>query len=107
MKLDLALPLFSLVDRAKIDPEKSDLADLAGEIGAFLTERHAIEHEAVSIEGGVSRMHSDSLFLVLLGVPENSWPAFLALAETQRAKPFVFRSEADGRFSLHPLGRHA
>lgn len=105
MKLDLALPLFALIDRKKVDPEKSDLAELAGHLGEHFMEAHGIVHEAVSIEGGNTRGGSGELYFVMLGVPQESWPAFLALAEVQRAVPFVFRAEADGRFSLHPLNR--
>lgn len=105
MKLDLALPLFALIDRKKVDPEKSDLARLAEQLGEHLMTAHGIVHEAAAIEGGEARGGAGELYLVLLGVPRESWPAFLALAEVQRAIPFVFRSEEDGRFSLHPLNR--
>lgn len=104
MKLDLALPLFALVARDKVDPEQSDLSDLAGRLGAVLEDQHGIAHEAVSIEGGAAGTGSAALYLVLIGVPQASWPAFIALAEVQKAQPFVFRPEPDGRFSLHPLG---
>ena len=105
MKLDLALPLFALIDRQKVDPDKSDLAQLAEQLGAHIGESHGIEHEAVAIEGGPGRGDSSALYLVLLGVPESSWPAFLALAEVQRAQPFAFRTDGSGRFTLHPLGK--
>ncbi len=104
MKLDLALPLYALIDRTKVDPEKSDLAELAGKLGDHFAETHHIEHEAVTIEGGTGRGTSSALYFVMLGDPQTSWPAFLALAEVQRAQPFAFRPEEDGRFSLHPLG---
>lgn len=106
MKLDLALPLFALVARDKVDPEKSDLGDLASHLGAHLENTHGIAHDAVAIEGGSTAAGSPALYLVLLGVPQPSWPAFLALAEVQKAQPFVFRrDDADNhRFSLHPLG---
>jgi len=105
MKLDLALPLFALIDRDKVDPDRSDLAALAGRLGAHLETAHGIAHEAIAIEGGTTASGTPALYLVLLGVPQDSWPAFLALAEIQKSKPFVFRREGDeGRFSLHPLG---
>lgn len=104
MKLDLALPLFALVDRDKIDPERSDLAGLAEQLGVHLEQAHGIVHDAVAIEGGATASGTPALYLVLLGVPQASWPAFLALAEAQKAKPFAFRRDDDGRFTLHPLG---
>ncbi len=104
VKLDLALPLFSLVARDKVDPEQSDLTNLAGRLGVLLEEQHGIAHEAVSIEGGAAGTGSAALYLVLIGVPQSSWPAFIALAEVQKAQPFVFRAAEDGSFSLHPLG---
>lgn len=107
VKLDLALPLFALVARDKIDPEQSDLTDLAGRLGDLLQHQHGIAHEAVSIEGGAAGTGSAALYLVLIGVPQSSWPAFIALSEVQKAQPFVFRAAEDGRFSLHPLGTSA
>lgn len=105
MKLDLALPLFALVDRQKVDPEQSDLAQLARHLAAHLADTLGIAHDAAAIEGGAAGGgEAASLYLVLLGVPESSWPAFLALAETRGAKPFAFRADADGRFTLRPLG---
>lgn len=106
MKLDLALPLFSLIDRKKVDPGKSDLAELAAHLGEHFLETHGIVHEVASIEGGNTSGGSGELYFVMLGVPRESWPAFLALAEVQRAIPFVFRAEPDGRFTLHPLNRN-
>jgi hypothetical protein len=107
VKLDLALPLFALVDRDMVDPEQSDLTDLAGRLGDLLEHQHGIAHEAVSIEGGTTGTGTPALYLVLIGVPQTSWPAFIALSEVQKAPPFVFRAAEDGRFSLHPLGTSA
>ena len=106
VKLDLALPLFALVDRSKIDPDQSDLSSLAERLGTHLEQQHAIAHDAVAIEGGATGSGSAALYLVLLGVPQDSWPAFLALCEIQKAQPFVFRREPgeEQRFTLQPLG---
>ncbi len=105
MKLDLALPLFCLVDREKVDPDSSDLSDLAHRLGAHLEESFSIHHETVSIEGGAQAGKTPVLYLVLHGVPQSSWPAFVALCQAQRAVPLHFRADAEtGRFTLTPIG---
>ena len=105
MKLDLALPLFCLVARDKVDPDTSDLAALAQQLGAHLDEAFDIRHDAATIEGGAQAGKTASLYLVLHGVPQTSWPAFLALCQSQRAVPMHFRLLDDtGRFTLRPLG---
>ncbi len=105
MKLDLALPLFCLVDRDKIDPDTSDLVALAQQLGAHLDQSFAIRHDAASIEGGAQAGKTAALYLVLHGVPQPAWPAYLALCESQRAVPMHFRVvDETGRFTLRPLG---
>ena len=84
VKLDLALPLFALIARDKIDPEKSDLGDLAARLGAYLDQNHHIASEAVAIEGGGSHAGSAELYLVLLGVPRESWPPSSRSAKCRR-----------------------
>lgn len=105
MKLDLALPLFRLVARDKIDPDTSDLAGLARQLGAHLDETFHIRHDDASIEGGARAGDTPELYLVLHGVPQSAWPAFLALCQSQGATPMHFRVQDEtGRFTLRPLG---
>lgn len=108
MKLDLALPLFQVVDRDKVDPDTSDLAELARQLGGHFEATFGIRHDATSIEGGAQSGKAPELYVVLHGVPEDAWPAFLALCHSRQAVPLHFRLLDDtGRFTLRPLGERA
>lgn len=108
MKKHFAFPLFSLVDRQKIDPETSDLRGLAEQLGKYLAHNFSINAGAVSIEGVAKNAAGDvDLFLLLADVPAENWPAAMALADVQKAQLFSceFAADADGtgRFTLTPL----
>ncbi len=103
MKKHFALPLFSLVDRKKIDPETSDLRGLAAQLEKFLAHNFDVTAGTVSIEGVAQNAGEIELFLLLADVPAESWPALMALADVQKTQLFVCKIDEDsGRFTLTP-----
>lgn len=107
MQQHFALPIFSLIDRSKVDPNASDLQGLAAQLSRYLAEQLSIQHAVASIEGVKTAAGEIDLYLLLTEVPQESWPALLALVNAQQATLFVcaFSEENPGQFTLTPLRR--
>ena len=107
MRQHFALPLFALIDRGKIDPNSSDLQGLAAQLGRYLAEQFTIRHAAVSIEGVRNAAEEIDLYLLLTEVPQESWPALLALVNAPQTTLFVcaFSEENPEQVTLTPLRR--
>lgn len=103
MEHTFALPLWSLVDRAKVDPATSDLRGLARQLGRWLAHNHGIQHKGTAIEESDGARPGADPLLVVAGVPQVHWPAMLALAAAQRATLYVVVPDEDGAPSLRPL----
>ena len=101
MEHTFALPLWSLVDRAKVEPGASDLRALARQLGKWLEHNFGVRHKGTVIEQPAEA--GAEPLLVVAGVAQAHWPAMLALAQSQKASLYVVVPDAAGRFSLHPL----
>ncbi|MDR2981661.1 MAG: hypothetical protein LBV12_05375 [Puniceicoccales bacterium] len=95
------------MDRHKIDPETSDLQGLADQLGHYLTHNFAIQHSAISIEGVRKADDTVDLYLLIAEVPQDSWPAVLALSDSQKAPLYLceISDDGSGKFVLTPLGK--
>lgn len=103
MEHTFALPLWSLVDKSKVEPGASDMRALARQLGRWLENNFSIQHKGTVIEEpGATNPDAEPL-LVVAGVAQAHWPAMLALAQAQKTELYVVVPDADGRFSLHPL----
>jgi len=98
-----ALPLWSLVDRSKVDPATSDLRGLARQLGRWLAHNHGIQHKGAAIEESDGARPGADPLLIVAGVPQVHWPAMLALARTQRATLYVVTPGEGGVATLRPL----
>lgn len=107
MQQHFALPLFSLIDRSKVDPNASDLQGLAAQLSRYLAEQLSIQHTVASIEGVKNAAEEIDLYLLITEVPQENWPALLALVNAQQTTLFVcvFSEENPGQFTLTPLRR--
>lgn len=99
MEHTFALPLWSVVDRDKVEPGASDLRSLARQLGKWLEHNFAVAHKGTVIE----QPEGAEPLLIVAGVAQRHWPAMLALAQTQGTTLYVVVPDAEGRFSLHPL----
>lgn len=103
MEHTFALPLWSLVDRAKVEPGTSDMRALARQLGKWLEHNFAVRHKGTVIEEPAADQEGAEPLLIVAGVQQAHWPAMLALAQSQKSRLYVVVPDADGRFSLHPL----
>ncbi len=103
MEHTFALPLWSMVDRTKVELGKSDMRALARQLGRWLEHNFNIEHKGTVIEEpDPSQLDTEPLLLVA-SVPEAHWPAMLALAQSQKSSLYIVVPDSEGRFSLHRL----
>ncbi len=103
MEHTFALSLWSLVDRAKVQPTVSDLRGLARQLGRWLSHNHGIQHKGTAIEESDGARPGADPLLIVAGVPQIHWPAMVALAQTQRSPLYVVARDADGSPVLRPL----
>lgn len=104
MEHTFALSLWSLVDRAKVQPTVSDLRGLARQLGRWLSHNHGIQHKGTAIEESDGAKPGADPLLIIAGVPQVHWPAMVALAQTQGSPLYVVVRDADGAPVLRPLG---
>ena len=103
MEHTFALPLWSVVDPAKVELGASDMRALARQLGKWLEHNFGIRHKGTVIEEPDPGLPGAKPLLIVAGVAQAHWPAMLALAQTQRTELYVVVPDAEGRFSLHPL----
>ncbi len=93
-----ALPLYSLVDKAKVDPRSPQLQELAERLGGYL---------AASL--GINSLHARVEFadkepmLILHGVEAAALPRLFALADVQRTQLHEYNRDGEDHFTLRPL----
>jgi len=103
MEHTFALPLWSMVDRTKVEPGTSDMRALARQLGRWLEHNFNVQHKGTAIEEADGSQPGAEPLLIVAGVPQIHWPAMLALAQSQQSALYVVVPDAEGRFSLHPL----
>ena len=94
-----ALPLFALIDRAKVDLSRPIPEELGEQIQGWLAAQCRIH----ALHAKVLVPHQAEPLLVLLGVEPNSLPALCALAEVQRCTLSEYQRAGEDRFTLIPL----
>lgn len=103
MEHTFALPLWSMVDRTKVELGKSDMRALARQLGRWLQHNFNIEHKGTVIEEPDPSQLDAVPLLLVASVPEANWPAMLALAQSQKSSLYIVIPDSEGRFSLHAL----
>lgn len=96
--LNIAVPLYSLVDGRKIDLRSRQIPELAEHLGAYLTVSHGIEALDWRIE-----ILAGEAYLIANALEEKSLPALLALVEVQRATLFRYERESSEQARLFPI----
>ncbi|MCC5805938.1 MAG: hypothetical protein JJU00_06370 [Opitutales bacterium] len=93
-----ALPLYSLVDKAKVDPRSPQLQELAERLGGYLAASLGIDSLHTRVE-----LANDEPILVLHGVDAKALPKLFALADVQRTQLHEYSRDGDDQFTLRPL----
>lgn len=93
-----AVPLFALVDRRKVDPDRELPESLAEQLRLWLGQECGVH----SLSARFVRAGSDA-FLVLQGIPPESLPALCALADVQRTTLFRYERPDEETVRLTPV----
>jgi hypothetical protein len=96
--LNVAMPLFSLVDGRKIDLTSRQLPELAEQLGAFLAVKHQIE----ALDWRIEVLAGDP-YLIANALAEKSLPSLFALAEVQRSTLYRYLRESEEQARLVPI----
>lgn len=100
---NFALPLWALVDQAKIEVGKSDMRGLAKELGHWLTHNFDVDHKGVAIEEPAGTSAGQDPMLVVAGISQTQWPILIALAQSKQCKLYLVLPSTEGRFVLKEL----
>lgn len=93
-----ALPLFSLVNREKVDPTSPQMEQLAEQLQGFLAQQFDLQVLDVRIE-----QLAREPYLVLNGVASDGLPKLLALADVQRCQLFSYHRDSEDLATLTPV----
>ncbi len=93
-----ALPLYSLVDKAKVDPRSPQLQELAERLGGYLAANLGIDTLHARVE-----FANNEPMLVLHGVETDALPRLFALADVQRTQLHEYSRDGEDQFTLRPL----
>lgn len=93
-----ALPLYSLVDKAKVDPRSPQLSELAERLGGYLAANLGIDSLHTRVE-----FADNEPMLVLHGVGSAALPRLFALADAQRTQLHEYSRTGEDQFTLRPL----
>lgn len=93
-----AIPLFALIDRAKVDLGKPLPEELGEQLAGYLEQQFGIE----SLSNRLLLLDGEA-YLVLFGVPETSLPPLCSLVDVQRTQLFRYERAGQERVTLIPL----
>lgn len=100
---NFALPLWALVDQAKVEAGKSDMRGLAKQLGKWLAHNFDVPHKGVAIEEPSGTEPGQEPMFVVAAVPQSHWPVMIALAQSRACSLFVVIPTEDGVFTLKEL----
>ncbi len=93
-----AIPLFSIVDRNKIDLKSPQLPELAERLQLHLAAAYQID----AIDGRIE-LADDEPMLILHGVTMAGLVHLFALADAQRTQVYDYKRESEEQFTLRQL----
>jgi hypothetical protein len=88
---NFALPLWSLVDQAKVEAGKSDMRGLAKELGKWLAHNFDVDHKGVAIEEPSGTEPGAMPMFVVAGVRQDHGERGLPAPAAERAEAGVIR----------------
>lgn len=100
---NFAIPLWALVDQAKVEAGKSDMRGLAKELGKWLAHHFDVEHKGVAIEEPSGTEPGAMPMFVVASVPQAQWHVMVALAQSRGCPLFVVLPTESGAFRLQQL----
>lgn len=100
---NFAVPLWALVDQAKVEAGKSDLRGLAKELGKWLAHNFDVDHKGVAIEEPSGTEPGALPMFVVAGVRQAQWPVMVALAQSRACRLYVVLPTESGAFRLQEL----
>jgi len=100
---NFAIPLWALVDQAKVEAGKSDMRGLAKELGKWLAHNFDVEHKGVAIEEPSGTEPGAMPMFVVASVPQAQWHVMVALAQSRGCPLFVVLPTESGAFRLQQL----
>ncbi len=95
---EYAIPLFSLIDASKVDPDRALPDALAEQLGMYLENQFGIRSLSTKLI-----ILEDKPFLVLFGVEGDSLPALCSLVDVQRTQLFRYERTDEQTVTLTPL----
>lgn len=98
MEHTFALPLWAIVDEAKVEPGKSDTRMLARQLARWLEHNLDLKHKGTVIE-----VYQEDPILIIAGVAQAQWPLIIALAQTQECPLWLVLPNGQGQHSLKLL----
>ena len=98
MLSNYALPLYSLVDRDRVDLRSPQLDQLAEHIHGFLVDTIGLE----ALDGRIALLGGEP-YMILNGTPESSLAKLLALADVQKTQLFRYERDSREQATLVPL----
>lgn len=93
-----AIPLFSLIDRGKVDLRQPLPEELGEQLALYLGQRCGIEALSTQL-----LLIGGEAYLVLHEVPESSLPALCSLVDVQRTQLFRYERSGQETVTLTPL----
>lgn len=93
-----AIPLFSLIDRSKVDLSHPLPEELGEQLTFFLNAKFGVE----ALSSQLLRLGEDA-YLVLHEVPDSSLPALCSLVDVQRTQLFKYERSDQDTVTLTPL----
>ena len=93
-----AIPLFSLIDRSKVDLSQPLPEALGEQLTFYLNAKFGVE----ALSSKLLRLGEEA-FLVLHEVPESSLPALCSLVDVQRTQLFKYERSDQDTVTLTPL----
>jgi hypothetical protein len=98
MEHTFAIPLWAIIDEAKVEPGKSDTRMLAKQLGRWLQHNLDLVHKGTAIEP-----HGNEPVLIIAGVAQAQWATMIALAQSQQCSLFLVLPNGQGQHYLRPL----
>jgi hypothetical protein len=93
-----AIPLFSLIDRSKVDLSHPLPEALGDQLAFFLNAKFGVE----ALSSQLLRL-GDEAYLVLHEVPADSLPALCSLVDVQRTQLYKYERSDQDTVTLTPL----
>lgn len=93
-----AVPLFSLIDRGKVDLSQPLPESLAEQLALYLEGSFGIQSLSAQL-----LLFRDEPFIVLYGVAADSLPALCSLVDVQRTQLYRYERDDEETVTLTPL----